>query len=103
MAEMGNLTEEMVKAGVVLMAGGLQPSPAGTRITYSGGKSPVIDGPFAETKELIGGFALVKAKSKAGALELARRVAELHIKAGIEGELEIRPLFGSAELESAQP
>lgn len=94
MAGMGKLTEEMMKAGVVLSSEGLHPSSKGTRIKHSGGKRVVIDGPFAEAKELIGGFAIVKAKSREEAIELANRVVEVHVQAGIpEIEMELRPLF----------
>ena len=94
MAGMGKLTEEMTKAGVLLASEGLQPSAKGTRIQYSGGKRVVTDGPFAETRELIGGYAILQAKSKEEAMQLANRVVDVHINAGIaEFEMEIRPLF----------
>jgi hypothetical protein len=97
-AGMEKLREEMMKAGVLLASEGLQASSQGTRIKYSGGKRTVIDGPFAETKELIGGYAILQAKSKEEAIKLANRVVEVHIKAGIlEFELEIRPLFNPAD------
>src|SRR5438552_12993672 len=93
-AGMGKLTEEMTKAGVLLASEGLQPSSKGTRIKVSGGKRIVIDGPFAETRELIGGYAILEAESKDEAIKLADRVADVHIKAGIaEFEMEMRPLF----------
>jgi hypothetical protein len=103
MAEMGKFTEELMKAGVVLMTDGLQPSSKGTRIKYSGGKRTVIDGPFTETKELIAGYALVQVNSKEEAMEVANRFVELHMKAGINGEVEIRPLFDPAEFCRAKP
>ncbi|MCI0625833.1 MAG: YciI family protein [Acidobacteria bacterium] len=103
MAGMGKLTEEMMKAGVLLASDGLQPSSKGTRIKYSSGKRTVIDGPFAETKELIGGYAILQAKSKEEAIELANRVVEVHVKAGIpEFEMEIRPLFDPADFGPAK-
>jgi len=103
MAGMAKLTEEMVKAGVVLASDGLQPSSKGTRIKYSAGKRTVIDGPFSEAKELIGGFAIVRAKSREEAIELADRVVEVHIKAGIaDFEMEIRPLFDPADFGPRQ-
>jgi hypothetical protein len=102
MAGMGKLTEEMVKAGVLLASDGLQPSSRGTRIKYSLGKRAVIDGPFAETRELIGGYAILRAKSKEEAIQLADRVVEVHIQAGIsEVEMEIRPLFETADFGPA--
>jgi hypothetical protein len=72
-AAMGQFNEEMVKAGVLLAAEGLHPSSKGARLTFSGGKRTVIDGPFAETKELVGGFWIIQVKSKAEAIEWASR------------------------------
>ena len=93
MARMGKFMEEMTKAGVLLAAEGLQPSSKGARLRYAGGKVMVTDGPFAETKELIGGYAIVQANSHAEAVELARRFVQVHIEAGIrEVDMEIRPL-----------
>jgi hypothetical protein len=94
MAGMGKLTEEMQKAGVLLSSEGLHPSAKATRLAYSGGKRNVTDGPFTEAKELIGGFAIVRAASKAEAMALADRVLQVHIDAGIlDFEMEIRPLY----------
>ena len=101
MAGMGKLTEEMTKAGVLLASDGLQPSSKGTRIKVSGGKRTVIDGPFAETRELIGGYAILQAKSKEEAIKLADRVVDVHIRAGIpDFEMEIRPLFDAMACQS---
>ena len=86
MADMGNFIGEMAKAGVLLAADGLQSSARGARVRLSGGKLTVTDGPFTETKELIAGFAIVQVKSKAEAIEWARRFLAL---AG-DGESEIR-------------
>jgi hypothetical protein len=103
LAAMAKLTEEMDKAGVLLAAGGLQPSSRGSRVKYSGGTRTVTDGPFTEAKELIAGFSLVQAKSKEEAIELANRFGDLHIQAGIaEFEVEIRPLFEPAEFGAAK-
>jgi len=100
MAGMGKLTEEMTKAGVLLASDGLQPSSKGTRIKYSGGRRTVTDGPFAETRELIGGYAILQAKSKEEAIKLADRVVDVHIKVGIpDFEMEIRPLFDPADFD----
>jgi hypothetical protein len=94
MAGMAKLTEEMVKAGKLLAADGLQPSAKGTRLSYSGGKRTVIDGPFAETKELIGGYAIFRLESKEEALALANRAMDLHINAGLmDVQMEIRPMY----------
>jgi hypothetical protein len=70
-AEMGKFIEEMTAAGVLLATGGLE--PGGTRITSTGDEITVVDGPFAEAKEAVGGFALVEVRSKEEAIELARR------------------------------
>ncbi len=90
MAEMGNFNEELVKAGVMLAGEGLHPSSKGARVKFSGDKRTVIDGPFAETKELVAGFWLWQVKSKEEALEWARRCPN---PSGDEGELEIRQVF----------
>ena len=95
---MARLTDEMVQAGVLLAAEGLQPSSQGMRLKVSRGALAVTDGPFTETKELIGGYAIVQAGSKAEALELANRFVEVHRQAGIHDlDMEIRPLFDSME------
>jgi len=94
MAAMGQLAEEMTRSGVMLSSEGLLPSSTGTRIRYAAGKRTLIDGPFAEAKELIGGFAIIRASSKDEAVALAGRVVQVHIDAGVrELEMEIRPLF----------
>jgi hypothetical protein len=87
LSEMGQYNEELVKAGALLAAEGLQASSKGTRVRYSNGKFKVIDGPFAETKELIAGFWLIQVESREDAIEWARRVPFQ------EGEVEVRPLF----------
>jgi len=74
LAEMGKFNDELVKAGVMLAGEGLQDSSKGARITYSGNKRTVRDGPFAETKELVAGFWIWQTKSKAEALEWAKRI-----------------------------
>jgi len=86
MADMGRLIEEMTKAGVLIATDGLQPSSKGARVRISGGKFTVTDGPFIETKELIAGYAILEAKSKEEAIDLAKRFLEV---VG-EGETEIR-------------
>src|ERR1700738_3393638 len=94
MAGMAHLSQEMTEAGVLLASGGLQPSAMGMRLKYSGGRPTVTDGPFVETKELIGGYAILEAKSKEEALQLANRCLDVHIRAGItDFEMEIRPVF----------
>ncbi len=86
MAAVGQLIEEMAKAGVLIATDGLQPSSKGARVRISAGKFTVTDGPFTETKELIAGYAIVQARSKADAIELAKRF----LKVMGEGESEIR-------------
>jgi hypothetical protein len=98
-AEMTKYNEELVKAGVLLDLAGLHPSSKGARIRFSGGKRTVIDGPFAETKELIAGYWLIQVKSREEALEWAKRVPAPHGE-GAEGEIELRQLF---ELEDFAP
>ena len=94
LASMAKYNEELVKAGVMLDGSGLKPSSKGARIKYSGDKRTVIDGPFAETKELVAGFWVIQVKSKEEAIEWARRVPFE------DGEVELRPFF---ELEDFAP
>jgi hypothetical protein len=91
LAAMGRFNEELVKAGVMLAGEGLHPSAKGKRVRFVGDKRAVIDGPFAETKELIAGFWLWQVRSMDEALEWARRCPPP--MPGEESELEIRPLF----------
>ncbi|WP_214411666.1 YciI family protein [Sphaerisporangium fuscum] len=88
--------EEMAKAGVVLDSGGLAPLVTGAQIKVAKGRVSVIDGPFAEAKELVAGYAMVRVGSKEEAVELARRFMEIHREhwAGWEGEAEVRQVFG---------
>ena len=92
LTEMGKFNEELVKAGVMLAAEGLQASSKGARIKFSGAKRTVIDGPFTESKELIAGFWLIQVKSKEEAIEWASRSPNPH---GVdqESEIEIRQVF----------
>ena len=78
MTEMGKLMEEMTKAGVLIDTAGLRPTSEGVRVRLRGGKLSTIDGPFAETKEVIGGYAILEAKSKEEAIELTRRFLAIH-------------------------
>jgi hypothetical protein len=91
LAEMGKYNEELVKAGVMLAAEGLQASSKGARVRFSGSKCTVIDGPFAETKELIAGFWLWQVKSKEEAVEWLKRAPNPF--PGGESEVEIRQVF----------
>ena len=94
LADMAKYNEELVKAGVMLDGAGLKPSSQGARIRYSGAKRTVVDGPFAESKELIAGYWIIQVKSKQEALEWAKRVPFE------DGEVEVRPFF---ELEDFAP
>jgi len=85
MAAIGKFSQEMAASGVLLMTGGLQRPTKGTQVKLAGGKFTATDGPFAETKELIDGFALVQAKSREEAIELARRF--MAIAGDGEGEI----------------
>ena len=91
LTEMTQYNEELVKAGVLLAGEGLQPSSKGARVRFSGSKRTVIDGPFAETKELIAGFWLIQVKSKEEAIEWVKRAP--NPSPGTESEVEIRQVF----------
>jgi len=88
---MTRFNQELIEAGVMLTGDGLRPSSAGKRVHFTGSKRQVIDGPFAETKELIAGFWIWQVKSMDEALEWARRCP--HPMPGEEGVLELRPFF----------
>jgi hypothetical protein len=92
-ANMGNLIDEMAKSGVLVSTEGCQPSAKGARVRLSNGKFSVIDGPFTEAKELVGGFAIIEVKSKQEAVELTKRFLNV---AG-DGESEIRLLHEQAD------
>jgi len=91
LAAMGKFNEELVRAGVMLAGDGLHPSSKGKRVRFAGGTKTVVDGPFAETKELIAGYWIWQVKSMDEALEWARRCPDP--MPGEEAELEIRPVF----------
>ena len=99
MNEMGTYHEELVKAGVLLDASGLQASSKGWRINYAGGKGTVVDGPFTETKELIAGYTLIQVKSREEALEWSKRFPN-PMGDGADAQIEVRQLF---ELEDFAP
>jgi hypothetical protein len=90
LAEMGKFNEELVKAGVMLAGEGLHPSSKGARVRFSGAKRSVIDGPFAETKELVAGFWIWQVKSKEEAIEWVKRCPN---PMPGESEIEIRQVF----------
>src|SRR4030081_2202162 len=97
MTDMGKFNEELVKAGVMLAGEGLQPTSKGARVRFSGGKRTVIDGPFAETKELVAGFWLWQVKSKAEAIEWLKRAPFE------DAEVEIRQIFETADFAPSDP
>ena len=95
LTDMGNYNEELVKAGIMLSGEGLHPSSKGKRVRFSGDKKTVIDGPFAETKELIAGYWIWQVKSMDEAVEWARRCPDP--MPGEDSDLEIRPFFESED------
>ena len=98
LSAMGKYNEELAKAGVLLDLSGLQPSSKGVRIRFDGPKRTVIDGPFAETKELVAGFWLIQAKSKEEAIEWVKRCPDAPHG---EGEIEIRQVFEAEDFGDA--
>jgi hypothetical protein len=90
---MGKYNEELVKAGVMLAGEGLQASSKGARVKFSGTKRTVVDGPFAETKELIAGFWILQVKSKEEAIEWVKRCPNPHGEGADDAEIEIRQIF----------
>jgi hypothetical protein len=107
MAATGRLTQEQLASGklvAMLDGGGLFPSSQAARVKLAGGRVTVVDGPFTEAKELVGGYAIMEVRTMEDALELGRQFMELHADVmgpGYEGELEIRPLFGPDDLPCA--
>lgn len=105
MAAVAKLGDEATASGAMVLAGGLLPSSQGVRIRVAGGKTSVIDGPFAETKELVGGFAIFDLASKEEAIESGKQFMQIHadiLGPSYEGELEIRPMFDTPP-HSAKP
>ncbi|HEY1679404.1 MAG TPA: YciI family protein [Candidatus Sulfotelmatobacter sp.] len=94
LTQMGKFNEELVKAGIMLAGDGLKPSSQGKRVRFSGTKRTVIDGPFAETKELVAGFWIWQVRSMEEAVEWLKRCPNPHKE---EGEVEIRPFFEVAD------
>src|SRR5579863_8805280 len=92
---MGRFVQKSLKDGTLVDTGGLLPSKDGVRVRLEGGKINVTDGPFAETKEVIGGWAILNVASKADAIRVAKEFMELHHKywPEFEGESEVRPMF----------
>ena len=98
LADMGNFNEELVKAGVMLAGEGLHPSSKGVRVRFSGASRKVIDGPFAETKELIAGYWLWQVRSMDEAIEWVRRCPQPHPE---DCEIEVRPVFEASDFGEA--
>lgn len=104
MAAIGRLTEEQMASGLMvgmIDSGGLLPSARGARVRLAGGRVSTVDGPFAEAKELVGGYAIMEVRSLEDALELGRQFMAVHAEVmgpEYEGELEIRPLFGAEDI-----
>lgn len=92
LAEMAGYHEELAKAGVLIDGSGLQPSAKGWRITYSGTEKTIVDGPFAETKELIAGYTIIQVQSREEAMEWSRRFPN-PAGGGAKGEIEVRQMF----------
>lgn len=91
-AEMGAYHEELAKAGVLLDGNGLKPTSAGFRVHYDGDKRRVVDGPFAETKEIVAGYTMIQVRSREEALEWARRFPNPSLDGGV-AQIEVRQLF----------
>jgi hypothetical protein len=101
---MGKYNEELVKAGALLDAAGLQPSSKGAKVTFQNGKPKVTDGPFVETKELIAGYWMIQVKSKEEAIEWAKRVPFDHLPSnGRAPEIELRQMFELTDFPDVPP
>jgi hypothetical protein len=99
LTEMGRFNEELANAGVLLGGDGLHPSSKGARVQFSGSERKVVDGPFAETKELVAGYWIIQAKSLDEAIEWVKRVP--NPDEGQEGEIEIRQIFETEDFGEA--
>jgi hypothetical protein len=101
-AAMGKYIEKMTKSGVLLEAVGLLPLTNGARVRAAGGRLTVIDGPFIESKEVLGGYAILRAKSKEEAIELGKAFMKLHLDTlgpSYEGLVEVRQMFDPADFD----
>ena len=98
MREMGNFNEELLKAGIMLAGDGLTPSSRGARVRFDGGKRTVIDGPFAETKELVAGFWIWQVKSREEAIEWLKRAPFKHGE-----EVELRQIYEMEDFAADNP
>jgi hypothetical protein len=93
----GRLSAEMAQSGRLVDQGGLLPSSQGAKVRISGGRLKVLDGPFSEAKELVGGYAIFDVGSREEAIELAKQFMKVHsdvLGASYDGEVEVRPMFG---------
>lgn len=100
LTDMGKFNEELVNAGIMLAGDGLHPTSKGTRVIFSGNKRTVIDGPFAETKELIAGYTLIQVRSHDEAIEWSRRYPNPNL-GGSACEIEVRQLFEAEDFAPA--
>jgi len=98
MADMAAYHEELAKAGALLDANGLRPSREGFRVRWDGGRQQLVDGPYAESKELVAGYTLIQVRSREEALEWARRFPN-PMGEGRTGEIEVRPLYEMEHFE----
>jgi hypothetical protein len=105
MQAIGKLAADQTQRGAIIASGGLSPSSQGVRIRVGGGKLTVIDGPFTESKELIGGYAIFELASKEEALAAGKQFMQVHLDvmgSSYEGELEIRPIFAGSQASAKQ-
>lgn len=100
LTEMGKYNEELVKAGILLAGEGLHPSSRGVRVRFAGKERTVVDGPFAETRELLAGFWLIQVKSREEAIEWVKRIPNPD---GGESEVEIRQVFEADDFAPSDP
>ena len=100
-AALGKYNESMLRSGVLLDAAGLQASSKGARVRFRGDQRHVVDGPFTETKELIAGYWMIQVKSKAEAVEWAKRCPASHV--GAETEIELRQVFEMSDFPADYP
>ena len=103
MARMAEFVDQKTKAGVLLACDALLPSSQGTRLQYQQGKTTYTDGPFAETKELVGGYTVVRVASKAEAIQFANELIGVHVESGMQSfAVELRPMYGPEFFEQAE-
>jgi hypothetical protein len=100
-SEMGKYNEELIRAGVLIDGAGLQASSKGARVRFVGNKRSVVDGPFAETKELLAGYWMIEVKSRADAIDWALRCPHPH--PGEDAEIELRQVFETPDFPDAPP